>query len=66
MTGAGGYIGTTLVPMLLDEGYAVRAVDRFFFGRQLLPEHERLKVVVEDSRKLVPEHFDGVDAVIAS
>jgi nucleoside-diphosphate-sugar epimerase len=50
--------------MLLKEGYAVRAVDRFFFGRQLLPEHERLEVVVEDSRKLAPAHFDGVDAVI--
>ena len=64
VTGAGGYIGTTLVPMLLDEGYTVRAIDRFFFGRQLLSEHDRLEVVVEDSRKLVPEHFNGVDAVI--
>ncbi len=64
VTGAGGYIGTTLIPMLLHEGYAVRAVDRFFFGRQFLPEHERLEVVVEDSRKLAPEHFEGVDAVI--
>ena len=64
VTGAGGYIGTTLVPMLLDAGYAVRAVDRFFFGRHLLPEHGRLEVVVEDSRKLAPEHFAGADAVI--
>ena len=64
VTGAGGYIGTTLVPMLLDEGYAVRGIDRFFFGRRLLPQHDRLEVVVEDSRKLAPEHFEDVDAVI--
>jgi len=64
VTGAGGYIGTTLVPLLLDAGYAVRAVDRFFFGRHLLPEHDRLDVVVEDSRKLAAEHFEGADAVI--
>lgn len=64
VSGAGGYIGTTLVPMLLDKGYAVRAIDRFFFGRGLLPEDDRLEVVVEDSRKLVAEHFEGVDAVI--
>ena len=64
VTGAGGYIGTTLVPLLLDEGRAVRAVDRFFFGRHLLPEHERLEVVIEDNRKLTSAHFEGVDAVI--
>ena len=64
VTGAGGYIGTVLVPMLLDAGYAVRAVDRFFFGRRLLPDRDGLEVVVEDNRKLAPEHFDGVDAVI--
>ena len=64
VTGAGGYIGTVLVPMLLDAGYAVRAVDRFFFGRRLLPDRDGLEVVVEDNRKLAPEHFGGVDAVI--
>ena len=64
VTGAGGYIGTTLVPMLLNNGYAVRAIDRFFFGRGLLPEHDRLDIMVEDNRKLVPEHFESVDAVI--
>jgi len=64
VTGAGGYIGTTLVPMLLEEGHFVRAVDRFFFGRHLLSEHDRLEVAVEDSRKLRPGHLEDVDAVI--
>ena len=64
VTGAGGYIGTTLVPMLLGAGYSVRAVDRYFFGRNLLPSNDRLEVVVEDSRKLAEEHFESVEAVI--
>ena len=64
VTGAGGYIGTTLVPMLLREGYRVRVVDRFFFGRGLLPEHPRLEVVVEDTRKLTAAHVTGTDAII--
>ena len=33
VTGAGGYIGTTLVPKLLAEGFRVTAVDRFFWRR---------------------------------
>ena len=35
VTGGGGYIGTSLVPMLLEAGYAVRVVDRCFFGADL-------------------------------
>ena len=61
---AGGYIGTTLVPMLLGAGHRVRAIDRFFFGREFLCDHERLEVVREDSRRLQPAHLEGIEAVI--
>ena len=56
VSGAGGYIGSTLVPMLLQAGYAVRAVDRFFFGEHLLEEHPALERLREDVRLLAPEH----------
>ena len=65
VTGAGGYIGTTLVPALLERGYAVRAVDRYFFGDDVLPANNgQLEVVKDDARKLTAGHFNEVDYVI--
>lgn len=64
VTGAGGYIGTTLVPMLLEQGHAVRAVDRYFFGRERLPIHPRLDIVQDDIRHLTSAHVEGIDGVI--
>ena len=64
VTGAGGYIGSTLVPLLLRAGYSVRALDRFFFGRHTLPQDDQLEVVEEDVRALAMEHLSDIDAVI--
>ena len=64
VTGAGGYIGTTLVPALLEQGYQVRALDRYFFGKKLLAEDPRIEVVQEDSRKIRAEHLAGTEAVV--
>ncbi len=50
VTGAGGYIGSTLVPMLLAHGHSVRAVDLFVFGRDKLPKHSKLEVIERDVR----------------
>lgn len=64
VTGAGGYIGSILVPKLIKEDYQVRAIDRFFFGEDKLEKHKNLEVVKEDTRRLKPEHFENVDYVI--
>jgi nucleoside-diphosphate-sugar epimerase len=64
VTGAGGYIGSTLVPMLLEQGYRVRALDRYFFGRELLPEHPHLEIIREDARLIKAQHLAGIDYVI--
>ena len=64
VTGGGGYIGSVLVPLLLEDGYDVTVIDRFFFGRDRLPEHPRLTAIKEDTRRLRADHFEGVDFVI--
>ncbi len=65
VTGAGGYIGSVLVPLLIREGYEVLALDRFFFGKDKLPECERnLHIIEDDVRFFEKEILKDVDAVI--
>lgn len=64
VTGAGGYIGSVLVPKLLSKGYAVKAIDRFFFGVDKLSAHDDLQIIREDVRHLSNSHFSGVNSVI--
>ncbi len=64
VTGGAGYIGSTLVPLLLDRGHEVTVVDRLFFGRDTLPAHPKLTVVREDVRRADPRVFEGKTAVV--
>jgi len=63
VTGAGGYIGSVLIPKLLKSGYRVKALDRYFFGKKL-KSHEHLIIVQEDVRKYNPSLLDDVDYII--
>jgi nucleoside-diphosphate-sugar epimerase len=63
VTGAGGYIGCVLVPRLLEAGWDVIAVDRYFFGKRL-PAHPNLTILRCDVRTLEASHFVGRDAVV--
>lgn len=64
ITGAGGYIGTTLVPCLVAAGYGVIAVDTFWFGNHLPEASDHLTHLHRDVRDLVVSDFKGVYAVI--
>lgn len=68
VTGGTGYVGSLLVPQLLDLGYNVTALDIMYFGDDFMPkDHPRLKIVecdIRDTAKLA-QSFWGVDAVIS-
>lgn len=62
--GGAGYIGSTLVPMLLEHGARVHVIDRFFFGERNLPVHPRLTCTRNDSRLLTLSDMQGFDTLI--
>ncbi|HWI71218.1 MAG TPA: SDR family oxidoreductase [Baekduia sp.] len=66
VAGGAGYIGSVLLPRLLDRGYRVRLLDRFYFGKQSLDAvKDRLEsIVVADVRDIPATALDGVDGVI--
>ncbi len=67
VTGGTGYVGSLLVPQLLELGYKVTAYDTMYFGdASLFKPNPNLKVIkgdIRDAPKLA-EALKGVDAVI--
>ncbi|HEX2714069.1 MAG TPA: SDR family oxidoreductase [Candidatus Acidoferrales bacterium] len=65
VTGGAGYIGSVLTEMLLDQGFEVSVLDRFFFGPTLQHLNGRagLTLIKGDIRWLEPSILNGVDAV---
>lgn len=65
VAGGAGYIGSILVPRLLQRGYKVRVLDRLYFGRDsLAPVGDHIELVIADVRDIPSSAFDGVDGVI--
>ena len=65
VTGGAGYIGSVLSGMLIDKGFDVTVLDRFFFGDGALRDiKDRVKIVKDDIRWFDPKKLAGIDAVI--
>jgi len=67
VTGGAGYIGSVLTTMLLEKGYKVKCLDRFFFGEETLREvssNPNLELIKDDIRWFDPEVLEDVDAVL--
>ena len=52
ITGGAGYVGSKLVPKLLEFGYEVTVLDLMIYGEDVLPEHDKLKKIKGDIRDL--------------
>lgn len=65
LTGGAGYVGSVLAGMLLDEGFDVTILDRFFFGKESLEEVvDQVRLVKGDTRWVDSSIMRGIDAVI--
>lgn len=68
VTGGAGYVGSLLVPQLLDAGYRVSVYDILYFGDNFFPKgNPDLTVIkgdIRDTAKLA-QTLKGVDAVIS-
>ncbi len=67
VTGGCGYIGSVLVPELLQKGYAVRIFDKLYFGKEHLEKADygsRIEFVQGDVRNSEKNIFDSIGAVI--
>jgi len=69
VTGGAGYTGSTLVPLLLTEGYRVRVLDKLMYGGESLlgvwshPAFEFVRGDVQD-QETVRNALKGIDAVV--
>ncbi|MGE3149959.1 MAG: NAD-dependent epimerase/dehydratase family protein, partial [Pseudorhodoplanes sp.] len=66
VTGGAGYVGSRLVPQLLDRGYAVTVYDIMYYGSDHLGTHPKLRIVkgdIRDTEKFAAA-VKGCDAVI--
>jgi nucleoside-diphosphate-sugar epimerase len=61
VAGGAGYIGSVLVPKLMERGYGVTVVDQCWFGNQLPPD---VPIIDKDILELELHDLEGYDQVV--
>ncbi len=65
VTGHTGFIGSLLVPLLLEQGYEVVGIDTNYFGEncEFYPPKTGFKEIIKDTRKLQESDLEGAYAI---
>jgi len=67
VTGGAGYVGSVLIPSLIEDGHFVKCLDRFFFGMDHLKSKEfenHLELIKDDIRWFDQNILSNVDVVM--
>jgi len=66
LIGGGGYVGSALVPKILDAGYQVTIYDLFIYGEDVIEKHPNLSIIKGDIRNLdlLEKSLKGFDYII--
>lgn len=65
VVGGAGYVGSVLTEELLERGYAVRVLDRLYYGEEGLRDtRDRIELIVADMRTVGEKILEGIDAVV--
>jgi nucleoside-diphosphate-sugar epimerase len=66
VTGANGYIGSVLAPLLDRNGYAVTGLDTGYYdsARLFHDRRDRPRVICRDVREVTPADLEGFDAIV--
>ena len=66
VTGSLGYLGSRLVPYLINEGHTLVGIDTGFFKDSVLYQEQNYpyKLFNIDVRDIKDEHLEGIDCVV--
>lgn len=66
VTGGAGYVGSILIPSLIEDGHKIKCLDRFFFGDEYLSSkkfNKNLELVKDDIRWFDSKILNDIDLV---
>jgi len=65
VTGHSGFIGSLMVPLLLDKGYEVVGIDTKYFDKEceFYPSREGFTEIIKDTRKITEKDLEGAYAI---